>query len=226
MYYGASRLGRKIGVHIPHVPVYHITHIDNLSSMVRDGFLWCDHEQRKRETKHQNIAYSHIKERRLKHPVNVASGGMLGNYVPFYFCPRSVMLYVIFKGHDKYKGGQESVVHLVSSVSAIAQQKNSCFFTDRHADLGYAQQFDDLALLPTKVDLSIMQKKHWADVKEKRQAEFLVHGSCSWSLIEEIGVHNSEMAAKVKGILQNANHQPRISERRSWYYEGERSCSG
>ena len=36
-----------------------------------------------------NIGYSHIKERRMCHPVTVAVGGALGNYVPFNFCPRS-----------------------------------------------------------------------------------------------------------------------------------------
>jgi hypothetical protein len=129
---------KAIAVSIPLVSVYHITHIDNLSSIVSDGFLWCDHEQRRRGGNHQNIGYSHIKERRLKHPVKVARGGTLGNYVPFYFGPRSVMLFVIFNGHEKYKGGQESIVHLVSSVATIAQQKNALLFTDRHADLGYA----------------------------------------------------------------------------------------
>ena len=158
---------------IPHIPVYHITQIDNLPSMISDGFLLCDHEQRKRMATYQNIGYSHIKERRLKHPVKVAKGGTLGNYVPFYFGPRSVMLYVIFKGHEKYTGGQASVVHLVSSVITLMQQNNACFFTDRHADLGYSQQFDDVALLPAKVDLSIMQKKHWASNPESKKNDRL-----------------------------------------------------
>jgi hypothetical protein len=206
---------------IPRVPVYHITHIDNLPSMINDGFLWCDQEQRRRGANHQNIGYSHIKERRLKHPVKVARGGTLGHYVPFYFGPRSVMLYVISKGHEKYNGGQESVVHLVSSVVTITQQKSDYFFTDRHADLEYAEQFEDLMSLPSKVNLSIMQKKHWAscqDTKERRQAEFLVHNSCPWSVIEEIGVHNPDMASRVMAILQEVLHQPQVKVRRSWYY--------
>lgn len=215
-------------VNIPQVSVYHITHIDNLPSIIADGFLWCDHEQRKRGSNHQNIAYPHIKERRLKHPVKVAGGGTLGDYVPFYFGPRSIMLFVIFNGHDKYKGGQEPIVHLVSSVATIAKQNNVLLYTDRHADLGYAQQFDDLTILQSKVDLGIMQDKYWAssqDSKEKRQAEFLVHNSCPWSVIEEIGVHNSNTASKVREILLKATHQPRICVRKTWYYEGERACS-
>ena len=102
------------------------------------------------------------------------------------------------------------------------------FSPDRHADLGYAQQFDDLTLLPIKIDLSVMEKKHWAsspDVKEKRQAEFLVHDSCPWSVIEEIGVHNSDMESKVREVLLKATYHPRVCVRRNWYYEGERSCS-
>ena len=165
---------------IPHVEVYHITHVDNLVSIISDNQLRCDHAQRKRAAKHQNIGYSHIKERRLEHPVKVSGKGTLGNYVPFYFCYRSVMLYVINKGHDQYKGGQEPIIHLVTSVAKIAGINRVCCYTDRHADLAYAQQFDDLTLLPAKVDLSIMRIGFWAgsqDTKEKRQAEFLVYDS-------------------------------------------------
>lgn len=208
-------------MNIPKVVVYHITHVDNLLSIISDGFLRSDYEQRKRESKHQNIGYGHIKERRLKHSVRVANKGTLGEYVPFYFCPRSVMLFVIFKGHETYRGGQESIIHLVSSVKTIAQVKNPCFFTDRHADLEYAQQCDDLTRLAGNIDLSIMQKKYWTDsqeVKEKRQAEFLVHSFCPWSAIEEIGVHNQDIASKVERVLQTASHRPMVRVCKHWYY--------
>ena len=206
---------------IPNVSVYHITHIENLSGIVEDGVLRCDAEQRRRGVKHQNVGYTHIKERRLKHLVKVANGGTLGEYVPFYFCSRSVMLYVLSKGHETYKGGQESIIHLVSSVATIAKDNKPCFFTDRHADLEYARQFDDLRLLEKNVDFSIMKKGFWADCqdsKEKRQAEFLVHDVCPWWVIEEIGVYNIDMKSKVEEALQKASHKPRVYVRKKWYY--------
>lgn len=211
-----------------HIPVFHITHVENLPSIIQDDCLWCDHEQRNRGARQQKIGYEHIKERRLKHPVGVAKRGTLGNYVPFYFAPRSVMLYVIHKGHENYKGGQELILHLVSSVTTIANYNSACFFTDRHADLGYAQQVDDLARLDSIVDFHAMKEKYWGsnhEIKEKRQAEFLVHNSCPWSAIEAIGVHNSEIASKVQKALENAKHKPQIIIRPTWYYGRKKSCS-
>jgi len=39
----------------------------------------------------------------------------VGDCVPFYFCPRSVMLYLIYQGNHpdlQYHGGQDLVLHL------------------------------------------------------------------------------------------------------------------
>ena len=72
--------------------IYHITHADNLEQIVREGRLWCDAQRIARGLAHTNIGYSHIKARRMRHPVTVSAGGTLGEYVPFNFCPRSVML--------------------------------------------------------------------------------------------------------------------------------------
>jgi ssDNA thymidine ADP-ribosyltransferase DarT-like protein len=65
--------------------------------MIREGRLWCDVQRISRNLVNTNIGYSHIKERRMRHPVTVAAGGTLGNHVPFNFCQRSVMLYVVAK---------------------------------------------------------------------------------------------------------------------------------
>jgi len=96
--------------------IYHITHMANLPGILRDGCLWSDSERIRRLVESTNIGHRHIKERRLKREVSVAAGGKLGDYVPFNFCNRSVMLYVIYRGHADYAGGQDEIVHLVSSV--------------------------------------------------------------------------------------------------------------
>ena len=69
--------------------IYHITHVDNLVNIVREGRLWCDAQRIAQHMVSMNIGYSHIKARRMRHPVTVAAGSTLGNYVPFNFCPRS-----------------------------------------------------------------------------------------------------------------------------------------
>ncbi len=64
--------------------IYHITHIENLASILSQGKIWCDSKRRHLKFDSLNIGYSHIKERRLKRAVEVAANGTLGDYVPFY----------------------------------------------------------------------------------------------------------------------------------------------
>jgi len=81
--------------------IYHIVHIDNLASIVNDGCLWPDSIMIQRQGG-AGIGNSEIKTDRLRLPVPCNPGMTVGQCVPFYFCPRSVMLYVISRqNHPK-----------------------------------------------------------------------------------------------------------------------------
>lgn len=199
-------------------PIYHITHVDNLRSIVEHQCLWSDAQRLKQRIGNVNIGHAHIKQRRLMRPVPVASKGFLGEYVPFNFCSRSVMLYAICRNNVAgYADGQDPVVHLVSSIEAVAASGRPWAFTDRHADLGYARYFDDLANL-NEVDWNAMPLTWWKNVKEQRQAEFLVHDWFPWSCVEKITVYNDAIAKRAKEALEKAKHQPPIVVEVSWYY--------
>jgi hypothetical protein len=80
--------------------IYHITHIDNLSSISACGSLWSDSECMRQDTAHTRIGMSAIKARRLYElEVDCHPGTKVGEYVPFYFCPRSIMLYLLHRGN-------------------------------------------------------------------------------------------------------------------------------
>lgn len=59
--------------------IYHITHVDNLSGILREGGLWCDRQRIERCLASTNIGHAHLKRRRLAHPVNTRGGGMLAS---------------------------------------------------------------------------------------------------------------------------------------------------
>ena len=81
---------------VPATPkIYHIVHVDRLSSIINDSFLWCDAEIVKRSPNGTTIGISGIKQRRLELTLINHPGLHVGDCVPFYFCPRSVMLYVV-----------------------------------------------------------------------------------------------------------------------------------
>src|SRR5262245_34367144 len=104
--------------------IYHITHLRNLPSVLEEGGLWCDGEAARRGLCAVAIAHGHIKQRRARRTVPVGPRGSLADYVPFYFAPRSPMLYALHQGGvEGYEGGQEEVLHLVASTDRILQER-------------------------------------------------------------------------------------------------------
>jgi hypothetical protein len=197
--------------------IFHITHVNNLPGIIGAGGLWCDAQRIKKNLVTTNIAHQHIKQRRLAAPVKAGAGGTLGEYVPFNFCPRSVMLLPIASGRGEYSGGQESVVHLVSSVAVAVALGRPWAFTDRHAELAHSLHYDDLQSLD-EVPWQVMDKKYWSEVKEERQAEFLVKDSFPWSAISEVAAMTANTADRVSQILLGAPHTPGVTIRPEWYY--------
>ena len=205
-------------------PIYHITHVDNLSLIIGDGGLRCCADLRRNKVGYRDIAYSHIQDRRATTRVPCGPRGALHDYVPFYFAPRSPMLYTIAQGNvPTYQEGQGPVVHVVSTVQAVQEVGEQFVFTDGHATMMLSGFYEDVADL-AQVDWSVMPLTYWNDTpaypdrKRRRQAEFLVHRYFPWELVTTIGVASEAMRARVQQALADAEHQPVIQVRRDWYY--------
>jgi hypothetical protein len=211
-------------------PIYHITHIKNLPAILKEDGLLCDAEAERRGLCAQSIAYDTIKERRKRRPVEtlqgqpVAAGGMVADYVPFYFCNRSPMLYAIYtKSVSSFLGEEQDVVYLMAHVERVVKREIKWCFTDGHAAEGVTQFADDLAQFSI-VNRQIIESWSWKDTladpdrKRKKQAEFLVHGRFPWPWVEWIGVMNAEMADRVREIMAAATHHPSVTTQPKWYY--------
>ena len=72
--------------------IYHIVHVDRLASIVADGSLWSDAALQRRARPGPTIGMSDIKQRRLTSRLDSHPDLRVGDCVPFYFCPRSIML--------------------------------------------------------------------------------------------------------------------------------------
>jgi hypothetical protein len=115
--------------------IYHITHADNLQQIVREGRLWCDAQRIARGLANTNIGYSHIKVGRMRHPVTEAAVGTLGNYVPFNFCRRSVMLYVVAQGSEDYwEGRLPTLFPTVGLIDEFERFTTGCLPRQRNND--------------------------------------------------------------------------------------------
>ena len=157
-------------MNIPVKPkIYHIVHIDRLPPIIQDGFLWCDAEIIGRASQGTTIGMNSIKQRRLNE-LKLSSYPDLhvGDCVPFYFCPRSIMLYLIYqKNHPElnYRGGQEAIVHLEAdlraSVTWAQQNKKRWVFTLSNAGAYYFEDRCNLAQL-NEIDWDAVQSNNWS----------------------------------------------------------------
>ena len=207
--------------------IYHITHVDNLGSIVDAGSIEADSRRVGRGGGQKSIGMTEIKRRRLYEiPVSCHPDTMVGEYVPFYFCPRSIMLYILHMGNHPdltYRGGQGPVLHLqVDMEMAIKwadQHGVRWAFSDRNAGSFIADFYSNCNELD-KVDWNAVTSTDFRDhlVKEGKQAEFLVHDTCPWHLVEKIGVLNERIQNQVSTILQNVQHKPVVTIERTWYY--------
>ncbi|MDD4952343.1 MAG: DUF4433 domain-containing protein, partial [Desulfovibrionaceae bacterium] len=176
--------------------IYHFTHRDNLASILDAGGIHCDSVMA--GAGYANVGKQDIKARRAQRPVPVPPHGVVADYVPFYFAPRSPMLYAIYKRNVpgcSYE--QTEVVYLVAEAEEVFRACPSCF-TDRNAVLRHAQFYADIAALPDAVDWPLMREKYWKNTSkdlermERRMAEFLVHRFMPWSQVKRLVVYDQK----------------------------------
>jgi hypothetical protein len=206
------------------IPLYHITHIDNLPGILASGGLWRDRERMRQGFQQVNIAYTSLKERRMRTPVPVFSGKILCDFVPFYFANRSPMLYAIHTDSvEGYTGGQSSIIYLVTTIGAVITGDRKWCFTDGHAVEFVTDFYDSLEGI-SAVDWELIHNWSWKntlednDRKRRKQAEFLVEKSVPWTWIERIGVINHAMKKRVEEIIGDEEHRSAVSIETGWYY--------
>lgn len=207
------------------VKIFHIVHIDKLPSIIKDGGLFCDALIQQRAPVGTTIGMSKIKKRRLEELTLTSHPDLhVGDCVPFYFCPRSVMLYLLYRSdHPEldYYGGQEPIVHLVANMHKTmnwAGENNlRCAFTTSNAGSKYFNGYTNEADL-NKINWSAVCARDWQNCREEKQAEFLVENYFPWELVDFIGVYSDIQLQQLTSILGTAVHRPQIAVKRDWYY--------
>lgn len=207
--------------------IYHITHVDNLATIVREGVLVSDATMLARGGPSVTIGMSEIKRRRIEEiTVLCHPDTKVGDYVPFYFCPRSVMLYLIHRANHpdlNYREGQGSIVHLEADLHEVvewAERKDRRWaFSLSNAGSYYVEIRDDLDQIE-EVNWAAIAETDFrsSDVKEGKQTEFLVHESLPWKLVRRIGVYSADIKTRAETNLAHAGHRPPVDILRHCYY--------
>jgi hypothetical protein len=204
----------------------HFTHVRNLSGILRTGWLRADSGVDRGTALQIEAADLEVKELRRHCRVPLPPYGHVADYVPFYFAPRSPMLYKLAKGSvPGYVEGQDPLVYLVSTAEVIAAANVPFLFSDGNCAAAVSQFYRDLALMDTVVDWPLMEAQMWhntiedRDRRRRRMAEFLVHERVPVACIEQIVARRETIKAQVERELGAFGIRVPVLVRPWWYFE-------
>ncbi|PZG00859.1 type II toxin-antitoxin system toxin DNA ADP-ribosyl transferase DarT [Micromonospora deserti] len=208
--------------------IMHFTHIDNLPAVLKAGRLFSDGSVGPQLA--TNVGAAEIKARRRERRVPCPPGGVVADYVPFYFAPRSPMMFRIACDHRDgksgcYPGGDDPLVYLVSSVERVSDAGREWVASDGNCAVGLTSFSASLDELATLVDWPLLRAKVWKDIPEdmdrmrRRAAEFLVHREFPLDLLAGYAVRTEERREQVRQVFRDAGMiEPYVSVRPNWYY--------
>ncbi|RDB05755.1 DUF4433 domain-containing protein [Runella aurantiaca] len=144
--------------------------------------------------------------------VRIEGYGKIGEYVPFYFTPKSMMLFNIVTGYQaplvpKRSKSEILVIRcLIEELIKLPQW----FFTDGQGNDMATNHYNDLINL-NSIDWESIQQSNFSksdgdyDRPRRYQAEFLVRDEVPCRSIESFHVYNEEAAEYVNTLLRVHN---------------------
>lgn len=214
-----------MSVLVPAQPkIYHIVHIDRLSAIVASGGLLPDSAMSEAGEVGTMIGMSHIKERRRTMTLRSHPDLHVGDCVPFYFCPRSVMLFVISRRNHpdlSFQGGQDPIVHLEADLHRTVDwaSRANCrwAFTTSNAGSFHFEDYADLRQL-NRINWTAVQATYWRGMTDDKQAEFLIERGFPWGLVDRIGCRSGHIQDEVLRQLTESDTRTPVEVRPGWYY--------
>lgn len=209
---------QKLKMEPQDILIYHITNVNNLPKILEGGCLFADSKMSKLKT--NIIGHAHIKERRLNEiKIDCCGGKFVGEFVPFYFCNRSPMLFSINKGNTGMTAGsQDLIVHLVSRLSvAMNTGSDWCISTSnagaRNANFGKLEALYN-------INWDMVHAMQWQYQSGAKSAEFLVADKFPWTGFHLIGCFDQRIVDYCIKVFEEykIQHKPEIRVERSWYY--------
>lgn len=207
-------------------PILRFTHMDNIETIIRRGGLHAPNHMPSDGLPYRFCHDAEVHGARGAVDITVGPRGTIHDYVPFYFGYLSPMMLKLKTGQVAgYTEGQVPLVYLVSSAQVVRDAGLGFVFSDGHGLARFTDWFDDLNRLDA-IDWGMVNQQYWADKIEdmdrqrRKQAEFLVHQCCPWSLIQEIVVIDSTVQQRVATIQEAfpADQRKVVTIKRGWYY--------
>lgn len=170
-----------------------MTHIQNIPHILDVGFVHADSPNASPD--YIPIGDSSMIRARAGRD---AAGKTLDKYIPFYFGPRSPMLYVIQKGFNGVtKRLPRDIVYCVLRIDTVINSKLRFVFTDGHAADHITKTYkrEDLTNIDSIISYNDVYAQFWnedPDAKRKKEAELLFFDEVPASLISGFIVYDEK----------------------------------
>jgi ssDNA thymidine ADP-ribosyltransferase, DarT len=201
--------------------IFRITHRDNVPWILDHGLHAANGDVI--DPNFRNIGNPDLIGKRNHRVVQVGPRGTLGDYIPFYFTPFSIMMFNIRTGYNVRKVPNEEIVILVSSLHRVAEMQIPFVFTDQHAYPLMAGYFADLKDLD-HVDwdlLNCRDFRHDPDdpgKKERYQAEALIWRHLPVQGLLGICSYAEAVDAEIRAELAKRKIEMQTVVQRNWYF--------
>lgn len=163
-------------------------------------------------------------EKRTTRAVPIRPGGSLGDYVPFYFTPWSVMMYNIKTGFNNViKRPNAEIAILVSSLHHLRKLNTPFIFTNGHAYMAESDYFTDLSDLD-KIDWELLRRRDFSRDPEdpgkvgRYQAEALVHRRVPVDALLGIGCYDRTVKVTLEAAAKRRDLSMSIRALPDWYF--------
>lgn len=202
--------------------IFRITHVNNVPWILENG-LHCQSSS-VRDPNFVPIGMEDLIRKRRSRVVPIRPGGVLSDYVPFYFTPRSIMLYNIKTGHnDVIKRPNAEIVILVSSLPKLAEAGTAFVFTNGHAYLEETEYFDDMSDLG-RIDWKLLQACDFRKDPEdpgklgRYQAEALAHRHVPASALIGIACYDDAIRLRIESEARRRKAAIDVKALSGWYF--------
>ncbi len=198
---------------------FRMVHIDNIPHVNRYGFV----HKNSPVAEPNYVAIGDQSVILVRETKSIQGGDVIGSYIPFYFGPRSPMLYVVQHGYNGVKQyAPQDLVYCVVLLCDIVESQIDCVFTDGHAlnVLTHTYSKESLPHINEIICYSDVYTQYWnkeedRDLKRRKEAELLLKDELPPAYIKGYVVYDEQAKQK---LVRFGIEPSRIIVKKEYYF--------
>lgn len=208
--------------------IYHMTHIDNLASVLENGYLYSRNKVQALGV-HTRYGAGKCVEDTRSVKLSAIDGHTLGDFALFFFAPRSAMLGSISRHPGGYAASEDDMIYLVADFKKVRNWADAngirwevsgrnCLSPTPgiSVDNDFAEKDVSPSLPHPAIDTLYPQS---ANEDSEHMAEFHLLDGLPIDLIDEIVVKTPEKSDYVDRVLKSNGKGIAVRVDKDWYFK-------